>query len=103
MKKEIKNMDAYMKAVNRNQEWTADGKESHKKSNQLGIFWDAEEIDTNQQLEEILAESENCSLAHNIIVSTANVKKWNNELLINYYIHDEYGAIPYKTHHNMHD
>ena len=50
MKKKIKNIDAYMKAVNRRQEWTAETKEAHKKNNQLGIFWDSEEINTNQKL-----------------------------------------------------
>ena len=112
MKKEIKNMTAYMKAVNRNQEWTAETKESHKKNNQLGIFWDTEEIDTNKKLEEILSGSENCSLAHNIIVSTYNMQKWDNELLgtaqlfdnhPHYYVHDEYSAIPTEILHDMYE
>ena len=113
MKKEIKNMDAYMKAVNRRQEWTADGKESHKKNNQLGIFWDTEEIDTNQKLEEILSESENCSLAHNIIVSTYSMKKWDNELLgtaqlfdnhPHYHVIDSvFSAVPTQILHDMYE
>tara|TARA_A100000172_G_scaffold33329_1_gene20038 strand:- start:434 stop:760 length:327 start_codon:yes stop_codon:yes gene_type:complete len=81
MKKEIKNMDAYMNAVNRRQGWRAEGKEAHKKSNQLGIFWDAEEIDNNQKLEEILSESENCSLAHNIVVTDDTIEKWDEDYI----------------------
>tara|TARA_R100001015_G_C4448401_1_gene39408 strand:- start:102 stop:440 length:339 start_codon:yes stop_codon:yes gene_type:complete len=112
MKKKITNIDAYMRGVNRRQESRAEGKDAHRKSNQLGIFWDAEEIDTNQKLEEILSESENCSLAHNIIVSTYNMKKWDDELLgiakllddnPHYYLHDEYLAIPTKIQHDMYE
>ena len=46
-----------------------------------GMKRDKKENFQNGKLEEVLLQSENCSLAHNIVVTDNDIEKWNDDYM----------------------